>query len=155
MIRKYTAQDYEFVLNNLVWIQKDIKMDVAPICGKSMRNKREVCARFLNTLIVPNNKCYIGEKNEKKFGFSCFKPIQSDVCFLEFFLKAKDINMSPFYIKVFKNHIQDVKEQYGYKQMFALIANREDYKRWLDISKRFLNPKSVTLQRKNHYLLEF
>ena len=45
MIRKYTIKDYEFVLNSLVGVQKDIKMDVAPICGKSVRNKRVACAK--------------------------------------------------------------------------------------------------------------
>ena len=155
MIRKYTTQDYEFVLNSLVRIQKNIKMDTAPICGKSLRNKRKACDRFLKTLIIPNNKCYIGENNGKKFGFSCFKPIQLDACFLEFFLKSPDIGMSPSFIKIFRDHIQDVKNRYRYKKMFATIANREDYDRWLELSKRFLNPKSVTLQQKNYYLLEF
>lgn len=155
MIRKYATQDYEFVLNSLVGVQKDIKMDVAPICGKSIRNKRVACAKYLKTLIVPNNKCYIGEDDEKKFGFICFKPIHPDTCFLEFFLKAPDIDMSPSYVAAFRNHIRDVKIQHGYKKMFATIANRKDYNRWLLLSKKFLNPKSTTLQEKNYYLLEF
>ncbi len=155
MIREYTIKDYEFVLNSLVGVQKDIKMDVAPICGKSVRNKRASCAKFLKTLIVPDKICYIVEDDKKKFGFVCFKPIQSDACFLEFFLKAPDVNMSPSYVKLFRDHIRDVKTRHGYKKMFATIANRKDYNRWLKLSKKFLNPRSVTLQQKNYYLLEF
>ena len=155
MIRKYTTQDYEFVLNSLVSLQKDIKMDAPLTCGKSIRSKRASCAKFLKSLTVPNKKCYIIEDDKKKFGFVCFKPIQPDTCFLEFFLKAPDVNMSPSYVKLFRDHIRDVKIQHGYKKMFATIGNRKDYNRWLQLSKKFLNPKSVTLQEKNYHLLEF
>ena len=155
MIRKYKKTDYEFVLNSLVRTQKNIRMESVPISSKSIRNKRNTCIVFLDKLIRPTNKCYIGENNGQKFGFSCFKPISRYSCFIEFFLLAPDIVLTPAHVKIFKNHINDVKNKHGYKKMFALIANRKDYKRWLNISKRFLNPNSVTLQRKNHYLLEF
>jgi len=155
MFRKYTTQDYGFVLNSLVHVQKQINMDVAPICGKSMRNKREACARFLKKLIVPNNKCYIAEENGDLIGFTCFKPTGKGTCFIEFFVKAPDLRVTPKHVKILKNHIQSVKKENGYKTMFAIIANRKNYNRWLDISKRFLNPKSVSLQKENHHLLEF
>ena len=89
MIRKYRPSDYDFVLNGVASIQKKIKMSGMPLVSKNRRSKQEMSARFLKKLIIPQNLCFIFlDSSGRRIGFTCFKPINSKVCFFEFFFTA-------------------------------------------------------------------
>lgn len=156
MIREYTPEDREFVLEQVICLQKKIKMVSMPFLGKSMKNKRRICEKFLKTIIKPENKCYIFlNQDGRKIGFSCFRPTTNNNCFLEFFVKDNSVNMTGGLMKKFRNHIETVRIQNGYDKMFAQVVKRNEYERWFDMSKRYFNAKEINTESKLYKLIQF
>ena len=148
MIRKYQPSDYDFVLNGVTSIQKKIKMSGMPFVYKNRRSKQEMSARFLKTLITPKNLCFIFlDTRGRKVGFTCFKPINSKVCFFEFFFKDENIPINSALINEFKNHPKEVKEKYGFDEMYANLIKRKDYKKWIYMAKKHFNAQVISSEK--------
>lgn len=145
MIRKYQPSDYDFVLNGVVSIQKKIKMSGMPLVSKNRRSKQEMSARFLKKLIIPNNLCFIFlDAKGRKVGFTCFKPINNKVCFFEFFFKDENIPINSALISEFKNHPKEIKEKYGFDEMYANLVKRENYEKWIYMAKKHFNAQIIS-----------
>tara|TARA_B110000483_G_scaffold219631_1_gene273986 strand:+ start:1288 stop:1761 length:474 start_codon:yes stop_codon:yes gene_type:complete len=148
MIRKYKPSDYDFVLNGVVSIQKKIKMSGMPLVSKNRRSKQEMSARFLKKLILPQNLCFIFlDSSGKRIGFTCFKPINSKVCFFEFFFKDKNTPIHSALANEFKNHVKEVKEKYEFEEMYASLIKREKYETWISMAKKHFNAEVVSSEK--------
>jgi len=148
MIRKYKPSDYDFVLNGVASIQKKIKMSGMPLISKNRRSKQEMSARFLKKLIIPQNLCFIFVNSEgQKVGFTCFKPINSKVCFFEFFFKDKNIPIHSALVNEFKNHVKAVKENNGFDEMYANLIKREKYEKWISMAKKHFNAEIISSEK--------
>ena len=145
MIRKYKSSDYDFVLNGVVSIQKKIKMSGMPLVSKNRRSKQEMSARFLKKLILPQNLCFIfSDSSGRRIGFTCFKPINSKVCFFEFFFKDENTPIHSALVNEFKNHVKEVKEEYEFDEMYANLIKRENYETWMIMAKKHFNAEIVS-----------
>ena len=148
MIRKYNPSDYDFVLNGVVSIQKKIKMSGMPLVSKNRRSKQEMSARFLKKLLLPQNLCFIFlDSNDRKVGFTCFKPINSKVCFFEFFFKDENIPINSALINEFKNHVREVKEKYQFDEMYANLIKREKYEKWISMAEKHFNAQVISSEK--------
>ena len=123
MIRKYKPSDYDFVLNGVASIQKKIKMTGMPLVSKNRRSKQEMASRFLEKLLIPTNLCFVFLNSKgRRVGFTCFKPINSKVCFFEFFFKDINAPIHSSLVNEFKNHVREVKEKYEFDEMYANLV---------------------------------
>ena len=148
MIRKYNPSDYDFVLNGVVSIQKKIKMSGMPLVSKNRRSKQEMSARFLKKLLLPQNLCFIFlDSNDRKVGFTCFKPINSKVCFFEFFFKDENIPINSALINEFKNHVREVKEKYQFDEMYANLIKREKYEKWISMAEKHFGAQIISSEK--------
>ncbi len=146
MIRKYKPSDYDFVLNGVASIQKKIKMSGMSLVSKNRRSKQEMSARFLKKLILPQNLCFIFlDSNNRRVGFTCFKPINSKVCFFEFFFKDENVPINTALVNEFKNHVKEVKEEYEFDEMYANLIKREKYEKWINMAKKHFNAEIVSM----------
>jgi hypothetical protein len=149
MIRKYKSSDYEFVLNGVISIQKQIKMANLPLISRGHRSKKEVAKKFVQTLLKPENLCFIlTNEDENPIAFTCFKPINKDSCCFEFFFKIPTATMHSKIIREFFNHVKSIKPRYGFKNMYANLMERKEYDKWIYMAKKHFNAEIIS-QSKN------
>jgi hypothetical protein len=148
MIRKYKPSDYDFVLNGVASIQKKIKMTGMPLVSKNRRSKQEMASRFLEKLLIPTNLCFVFLNSKgRRVGFTCFKPINSKVCFFEFFFKDINAPIHSSLVNEFKNHVREVKEKYEFDEMYANLVKREGYEKWISMAKKHFNAEIISHQK--------
>ena len=148
MIRKYKPLDYDFVLNGVASIQKKIKMSGMPLVSKNRRSRQGMSARFLKKLIIPQNLCFIFlDASGRRVGFTCFKPINNKVCFLEFFFKDENVPMHSALVNEFKNHVKQVKEEYQFDEMYANLIRREKYEKWISMAEKHFGAQIISSEK--------
>lgn len=145
MIKKYNNSDYDFVLSGIVSIQKKIKMSGVPLISKNRRLKRQTAAKFLEKLIVPQNLCFVFfDSKGNRLGFTCFKKINDKVCFFEFFFKDPTVPMHSALANEFKNHVKEVKNVYGFDEMYANLIKREKYDKWVKMAQKHFKAEIIS-----------
>lgn len=149
MIRKYKSSDYEFLLNGVVSIQKQIKMVNFPLITKGSRSKKEIAKKFLKGFLKPENLCFIIEdESGTPIVFTCFRPVNKDSCFFDFFFKDPEATMHSKIVNEFFDHVRSIKPKYGFKKMYANLIERQEYSKWIYMAKKHFNAKIVS-QTKN------
>lgn len=145
MIRKYKSSDYEFVLNGVVSIQKHIKMANLPLIAKGRREKKEIAKKFLESLLKPENLCFILEDEKgTPIVFTCFRPISKDSCFFDFFFKTPSSPMHSKLINEFFDHVHSIKPKYGFKNMYANLIERKEYPKWIYMARKHFNAEIIS-----------
>jgi hypothetical protein len=106
-------------------------------------------------LLIPTNLCFVFLNSKgRRVGFTCFKPINSKVCFFEFFFKDINAPIHSSLVNEFKNHVREVKEKYEFDEMYANLVKREGYEKWISMAEKYFNAKMVSNQ-KNKKIVQF
>ena len=73
-----------------------------------------------------------------------FKKINDKVCFFEFFFKDPTVPMHSALANEFKNHVKEVKNVYGFDEMYANLIKREKYDKWVKMAQKHFKAEIIS-----------